>query len=295
MALKTNVETGQYEFRFTQEDFETLRSIVTTNTGIELPDNKKTLMYTRLVRRLRMLSMNDFSSYIQHIKQQVDGGNLHEMMEVVGAMTTNVTSFFREHHHFEHLREILPQIYEKFGEVYLWSSASSSGEEPWSIAMVVHEFMQKNNIKKGVQIYATDIDSEMIEKGRKGLYSLHPQSVNENKYLKTYLKPIGPIREAKLKGHEPTQDFRVCDSIRSLVKFKKTNLLEPWGLPQKHIQIVFCRNVIIYFSKDTQRKIFHRMANIMPQGSTLFIGHSESLMGVSTDYQAVGKTTYERL
>lgn len=292
MALKTNPATNQYEFEFTQQDFEALRNIVTTQTGIELPDNKKTLMYTRLVRRLRTLSLSKFSEYVQHIQKQLEAKDTSEMMIVVNSMTTNVTAFFREQHHFENLAQVLPELYKKFGAVYIWSAASSTGEEPWSIAMVVKEFMEKHNITKNIQIYATDIDMDVIQKARDGIYSLNPDDVNSNPYLKKYLQPLGHAEESKLSGHNASQDFRIKDSIRPLVKYKKTNLLQEWGIPQKHIHVVFCRNVIIYFSKETQRGIFTRMSKLMPPESILYIGHSESLINVSDQYENTGRTAY---
>lgn len=291
--LKTNPSEGQFEFKFTQDNFDALRQIVTDETGIELPDNKKTLMYSRLVRRLRALHMKDFSQYIKFMRDELKSGQTHEMMVMVNAMTTNVTDFFREPHHFEHLYKTMEELYDKFGKLRIWCCAASTGQEPWTLAMLVNSFKEKKG-RPDIKIFASDIDKEVIRTAEHGVYELDPDVVKNNPFMNKYMEPVGEVVNIGLKHTINHQQFKICEKIRPLVTFKTINLLREWPTPEREFHVVFCRNVIIYFSKDTQREIFTRMAEKMPSGAQLYIGHSESLIGVSDDYDTCGRTTYKR-
>ena len=252
-----------------------------------LPDNKKTMMYTRLVRRLRMLKLPDFRAYIERVEKEIRRGGQEELLFMVNAMTTNVTSFFRENHHFEHLAKNLGALCDKFGQVCIWSSACSTGQEPWSIAMVVAEHLAAKPQDK-IKIIATDIDSSVLTVAQKGEYLLKADDVKANPRLRKWLK-VG--READDNILQQSV-FHVDERLKGLVSFAQMNLLKPWTLREKTCHVVFCRNVIIYFSKDTQRGLFVNMERQMPAGGLLYLGHSESLLGVSTAYETKGQTIY---
>ncbi len=292
MNLKTDIANGVFEFPFTQNDYDDLRNIVTNETGIMLPDSKKTMMYTRLVRRLREFKLNDFKSYVEYVEKEQKTGKDTELLYIINAMTTNVTGFFRENHHFEHLASNLDNLINKFAKINIWSSACSSGQEPWSIAMVVGEYLEKHpQHKSKINIMATDIDTNMITHGKKGIYNLPEDEVNNNQHLKKWFTRTSNETTGIIKQYT----YEIDNSLRSLVTFKQMNLLKPWDLAQKEFHIVFCRNVIIYFSKDTQRSLFAEFSKKMPANSLLYIGHSESLVGVTDDYKILGSTTYVKL
>ena len=290
MALKTDLLNSKFEFDFSDKDFNTLRDLVTGHTGIELPDNKKTLMYTRLVRRLRELSLPGFQEYIKIVNAELENGKSTEMMNMVNAMTTNVTGFFRENHHFEDLAARLPELYQKMGKLRIWSCAASTGQEPWSIAMVVHDFMEKNPGCKDVKIVPTDIDVNVIRTAEAGIYEIATPEVESNTYLKKYLKPYTAEQPSSI--IKTASLYRINDKLRDLVQFHTMNLLKSWAVLGAGYNVVFCRNVIIYFSKETQRGLFKNISAKMPSGSLLYIGHSESLLNVSEDFSPTGRTSY---
>jgi chemotaxis protein methyltransferase CheR len=254
-----------------------------------LPDGKKTMMYTRLVRRLREFKLADFSAYIKYVESEQNTGKDDELLFIVNAMTTNVTAFFRENHHFEHLTEHLDDLVKKFGEVHIWSCACSSGQEPWSIAMVVGEYLEKNPSAR-IKIMATDIDTNMVKHGEAGIYKLEPSEVEANPHLKKWFKKTAEASSGIIKQ----ATYEIDSKLRSLVTFKQMNLLKPWTITNPAFHVVFCRNVIIYFSKETQRGLFANIEKKMPIDSLLYIGHSESLLEVSTAYETKGRTIYTK-
>lgn len=287
--MKTNPDTEQYEFPYTQADFNALRALITDHTGIELPDHKRALVYTRLVRRLRTLNMPDFATYVHKLTLEVKSGTGEEIAHTINAITTNVTSFFREPHHFEHLAKTLPELVKTFGSLHIWCAAASTGEEPWSIAMVVHSF-KKTAPGAAVKITATDIDTTALTKAKAGVYALDDAALNTHQLMKKYLEPTDKTPYTTPVGAQKA--YQVKDEIRSLVNFAPLNLQKPWVNHAGPFHIVFCRNVIIYFSKETQRALFKRIEPLMPSKAVLYLGHSESLLNVSTAYTNAGKTAY---
>lgn len=289
MVNNTDISNGQFEFEFTDTDFLKFREIVTSETGIMLPDNKKTMMYTRLVRRLRELKLTDFSSYINHIEFEQQNGKDTELLFVVNAMTTNVTSFFREKHHFEHLAKNLDSLVSKFGKINIWSSACSTGQEAWSIAMVVANYLERNP-KAKINIIATDIDTNVVEYAKAGIYKLSENEVNSNPMLSTWFKKI----DVESTGIIKQATYEINPKLHNLVTFQQMNLLKKWTITSNEFHVVFCRNVIIYFSKETQRKLFAEIEQKMPLNSYLYIGHSESLLEVSASFASKGRTIYSK-
>jgi len=271
------------EFAFGDEDFEALRTLVKDITGINLSDQKRELVYGRLARRLRALQLKSFAEYRDLLAQ--DGGR--EIVQLCNAITTNLTAFFREPHHFEYLREhvLLPLASSPAGSrrVRIWSAGCSTGEEPYSIAMTVLEALRDLRAWD-VRILATDLDSDVLERARRGVYTADR------------FKNMSPERRASFftereERGEPCYEAR--PELKSLITFKQLNLMHP--LPMHGpLHPIFCRNVVIYFDKDTQRDLFARISRLQRPGDLLFLGHSESLFKVSEAYSLMGKTVYRK-
>jgi chemotaxis protein methyltransferase CheR len=278
--------TDGMEFPFSDADFLRLSTLITARTGIELPPHKKALVYGRLARRLRALGLKDFTSYVNAIEHDLKNKNNDEMLAAIQAVTTNVTAFFREAHHFDLLPQHLDRLLAAHGELHIWSAACSSGEEAWSLAMVVAEW-RKTHPNAPVSLLATDIDTTVLAKAKAGVYTLPPAEVAAHPLLKRYLVDDGPARLP----HE--RRYKVAQHLLPQVTFRQLNLIENWRLPQRQ-QVVLCRNVIIYFGRDTKVKLFANIADHMAPQGLLCIGHSESLLGVSDAFTPLGRTAYLR-
>jgi chemotaxis protein methyltransferase CheR len=269
------------EFEFGTEDFEALRKLVKQITGINLSDQKRELVYGRLARRLRALQLHSFAEYRELLAE--DGGQ--EIVQFCNAITTNLTAFFREPHHFDYLREhvLTPLLSGAPRRLRIWSAGCSTGEEAYSLAMTVLETV--TDVKRwDIRILATDLDSDVLERGRRGLYA---EDRLRNMTLQRRTRFFSEHRERDGLCYEATPE------LKSLITFKQLNLMHP--LPMRGpLDAVFCRNVVIYFDKDTQRDLFARVAQLQRPGNLLFLGHSESLFKVSDDYALIGKTVYRR-
>ena len=271
------------EFDFGDEDFAALRKLVKDLTGINLSDQKRELVYGRLARRLRALHLRTFAEYRELLAS--DGG--HEISEFCNAITTNLTSFFRESHHFEHLREhvLQPLAANRSGSrrVRIWSAGCSTGEEPYSIAMTVLEALPELRTWD-VKILATDLDSDVLAKAQRGMYAAdRMRNMNPQRLERFFVEGRG----------RDGPNYQATQELQSLITFKQLNLMH--SLPMKGpLDVIFCRNVVIYFDKDTQRELFARVAHLQRPGDLLFLGHSESLFKVSESYTPIGKTIYRR-
>jgi chemotaxis protein methyltransferase CheR len=271
------------EFVFGNEDFEALRRLVKELTGINLSDQKRELVYGRLARRLRALHLRTFAEYRDLLAS--DGGR--EIVELCNAITTNLTSFFREAHHFEHLREQLLQARaaDRHGSrrVRIWSAGCSSGEEAYSLAMTVVEAIPDLR-SWDIRILATDLDSDVLARAQRGVYPAER------------VRTLSPQRLARFFVERRGRDgpsYEVTPELAALITFRQLNLMH--HLPMKGpLDAIFCRNVVIYFDKDTQRELFARIAYLQRPGDLLFLGHSESLFKVSESYTPIGKTVYRR-
>jgi chemotaxis protein methyltransferase CheR len=270
------------EYALSDDDFQRIRRLVRTRLGIALAQSKRELVYGRLSRRLRALKLRDFSAYLQRL----ESGDAEELQHFCNAITTHLTSFFRERHHFEFLaQQLLPALERGNGgrrRMRIWSAGCSTGEEPYSIAMVLLE--QLRHLRHwDIRILATDIDTNVLSHARAGLYSAERLETMD--------------RERVLRWFEPAQDarqFMVRDELKQLVHFKTLNLMDDWPM-KGPIDIIFCRNVVIYFDRETQRQIVARMAALQRPHDYLILGHSESLLQVSTQYQLVRDTIHRRL
>jgi chemotaxis protein methyltransferase CheR len=269
------------EFEFGDDDFEALRKLVKQITGINLSDQKRELVYGRLARRLRALQLDSFAEYRELLDE--DGGQ--ELVQFCNAITTNLTAFFREPHHFDYLRDhvLTPMLAGTQRRLRIWSAGCSTGEEPYSLAMTVLETV--TDVKRwDIRILATDLDSDVLERAHRGVYA---EDRLKNMTLQRRTRFFTERRERDGLCYEATPE------LKSLITFKQLNLMHQ--LPMRGpLDAVFCRNVVIYFDKDTQRNLFSRVSQLQRPGNLLFLGHSESLFKVSDDYTLIGKTVYRR-
>lgn len=282
MSETKEAGTRTREFEFNDKDFQTIVKIVKERTGIKLADHKKDMVYGRLARRLRELGIKSFKNYLEFL----DGSSGDdEVGNFVNAITTNLTRFFRESHHFDDLKEkIINKASQGQSKIRIWSAGCSSGAEPYSIAMTVCEALP-NIAAFDVKILATDIDTNMLETSKNGIY---PEKVLQDipqEYARKYV--------SKYKG-EGEPSVIMSDKLKKLITFNRLNLLESWPM-KGPFDIIFCRNVVIYFDKDTQRVLFSRYADLLKDDATLYIGHSESLFGVSEQFEIVGRTIYKKV
>jgi chemotaxis protein methyltransferase CheR len=271
------------EFQFTDADFQALRTLVKEMTGINLAESKRELVYGRVSRRLRALGLSSFGAY----REVLETGGGSELVAFCNALTTNLTSFFRESHHFDYLRDEFLAPRREAGDrserIRIWSSACSSGEEPYSIAMTILETLpdwQRWDIK----ILATDLDSDILARAQRGRYNAERVKGLDPKRLSRFFAETRDGTE---------RVYQVVPEIAQMITFRQINLMHelPMSGP---LDAIFCRNVVIYFDKDTQRGLFSRMAKLQRPDNLLFLGHSETLFKVSEDYALIGKTVYRR-
>jgi chemotaxis protein methyltransferase CheR len=275
-VLPNKVESAK-EFNFTKSDFERVRALIYKRAGISLADSKQEMVYSRIARRLRATGIVSFATYLDELEAGRMGDS--EWQSFTNALTTNLTSFFREAHHFPLLAEHLKRLQ---GPITIWCSASSTGEEPYSIAMTVCEAF--NTLTPPVQIIATDIDTNVLATGANGVYGIERlEKMSAERSKRFFLRGKG----------EQEGMVRVRPELRQLVTFKQLNLLaDGWPLTGQ-FDVIFCRNVMIYFDKATQRKILARFVPLMKPHALLFAGHSENFLYVSEALKLRGKTVYE--
>lgn len=271
------------EFLFTTDDFKKIAEILHSHAGIALAEGKAALVYSRLAKRLRSLGLRSFREYCALVE---DAKGVDERQAMMAALTTNVTRYFREPHHFDHLRDVvMPKLADRArrgGRVRLWSAACSNGQEPYSMAITVLAALPEA-ARLDVKILATDIDPNMIAEGKAGVYredAVEPVPLDlRRKWFKKV--PVG-------------NDTRwgVADELRELVSFRELNLIGDWPMKGK-FDVIFCRNVVIYFDEPTQERIWSRFAPMLEPGGTLYIGHSERVSGPAADiFETTGLTTY---
>lgn len=270
-------EAGQREFEFTQADFERVRKLIYQHAGISLAPVKFDMVYSRLARRLRALNKKNFVSYLDFLEQTNDAG---EWERFVNSLTTNLTSFFREPHHFPILAEHLRKLGTR-RPIKIWCSAASTGEEPYSIAMTVAETFGSTNVP--VSILCSDLDTNVLATASKGIYPIE----------RVEKMPAERIKRFFLKG-TGAHEGMVCvrPELRKMVEFHRVNLLEQNWPVQGPLDVIFCRNVMIYFDKPTQYKILSRFAPLMQPEGLMFAGHSESFLHAADLFKSLGKTVY---
>ncbi|MEQ1789261.1 MAG: protein-glutamate O-methyltransferase [Rickettsiales bacterium] len=270
------------EFAFSEREFHFLSGLVNKRTGIMFEDKKKDMVYSRLVRRLRVLKLKTFAEYCELV--QGDGG-VEEMGNLVNALTTNLTSFFREGHHFKHLQEkvLLPLVASapRPKHLRIWSAGCSAGMEAYSIAMTIKSTF-KDLSSWDAKILATDIDTNMLATGKSGEYNVEQ------------FENIPTIHRSDVILTKKDDSIRMSDELKQLIFFKQLNLLEHWPMSGA-FDAIFCRNVVIYFDKPTQKKLFNRFAELIKPNGWLYIGHSENLHNVCDRFELIGKTIYRKI
>ena len=264
------------EFEFTTHDFERVRTMIYRRAGIALAESKQEMVYSRLARRLRATGLTSFATYLDTLDREEVG---QEWEAFTNALTTNLTSFFREVHHFPILAEHVKKVK---APIEIWCSASSTGEEPYSIAITMCEVF--GTLTPPVRIIATDIDTNVLDVGANGVYAIDRLDKMDLERIKRFF----------LRG-KGEQDglVRVRPELRELVTFKQLNLLaDEWPMTGS-FDAIFCRNVMIYFDKATQGKILSRFAPLMKPDGLLFAGHSENFLYVTDAFKLRSKTVYE--
>ncbi len=283
-AKKSNVpKVKRREFEFTEKDFNFIQQLVAESTGIVLSEGKRDMVYSRLTRRIRELKLNSYKTYCDRLK----AGDEAELIAFTNAITTNLTSFFREPHHFEFLKDkLLPEIKKNkiSRKLRIWSAGCSSGEEPYSIAMVVHEVFEDVLDNWDIKILATDLDSNMVQTAANGIYTDERVTGLTKPRLNKFVKSGSGHNSGKVK---------MSPKLQNLITFKELNLMNEWPI-KGPFDFMFCRNVVIYFDKPTQKILFERYANILASDAHLFIGHSESLHNVTDRFNLLGKTIYQK-
>ena len=263
-------------FAFTPRDFARVRSLIYRQAGIALSESKQEMVYSRLARRLRAKGLNSFEVYLDSLES---GRDEDEWEAFTNALTTNLTSFFREEHHFPLLAEHARKTGAPFS---VWCSASSTGEEPYSIAMTLCEVF--NTLTPPVTIVATDIDTKVLETAAAGIYAAERIDKLSRERAKRFF----------LRGKGERSGFvRVRPELRQLIEFKPLNLLGASWPVKGPFDVIFCRNVMIYFDKPTQSKILSRFVPLMKPDGLLFAGHSENFVYASDAFSLRGKTVYE--
>jgi chemotaxis protein methyltransferase CheR len=271
------------EFRFTRDDFRRIAAMLYADSGIHLSEMKAPLVYARLIKRLRALGLESFRRYCALV-EATDG--VDERQRMMAELTTNVTSFFREPHHFEDLKtKVLPGVIEavrRGGRLRLWSAGCSSGEEPYSIALSVLEVMP-DAARYDVRILATDINRAVLAHGERGEYD------------ETALGPVSrrmlADRFITVRAADGSKTYRVGDDLRRMTVFRHLNLLTSWPMKMTY-QAIFCRNVLIYFDEARRVETWRRMVPLLAPEGRLYIGASERIRDPETPLRPDGVTTY---
>jgi len=271
------------EFPFTQKDFKFLSRTINERTGIVVSDDKFNMFYSRLSRRLRALKLTSFKEYCEIVKNDKDGS---ETIELTNAITTNLTAFFRENHHFEFLADtVIPQAVQqnKDRTFKIWSAGCSTGEEPYSLAMTLRESRHLTPQWK-IDFSATDLDSNVVKQAQNGIYAeSRVEGMSRSRLQQWFLKGKGS-RQGMVK---------VKPELTRMIEFGQLNLMDNWKVEPK--DVIFCRNVIIYFNKETKERLVDKYADSLKPGGYLFIGHSESLYKITDRFELIGKTIYRKI
>jgi chemotaxis protein methyltransferase CheR len=268
-------------------DFGRLRTLIYTQSGINLNVDKKTMLELRIKRRLKSLELTSFSDYCEYLFGHQ--GQREEMVQFLDVVTTNKTDFFREPDHFDYLvQKALPDILARNGcerSVMVWSAGCSTGEEPYTLAMVMNEFGQTHP-GFHFRVLATDISTEVLAKAKMGVFS------------EEVVRPVSADLRRKyfMRSRDRNSNLlRVVPELRQMIEFRRLNFMDSdYGLAEK-VDVVFCRNVIIYFDRDTQEQILQKLTHNLLPGGYAFVGHSEALHGMDLPLEPVAPALYRRV
>jgi chemotaxis protein methyltransferase CheR len=275
-----DADRGGAEFSFDARDFERVRALIYQRAGISLHTGKQAMVYSRLSRRLRETSHRSFASYLEWLEQSSGPAGEQEWQEFVNCLTTNLTSFFREEHHFHALADDLKA---RAGRpLRIWCNAASTGEEPYTLAMTAVEALGAN---AQVKIIASDIDTKVLATAARAVYPADSRGLSPER-----------LRQHCLRGTAANAGkMRIKPELTRLIEFRTLNLMDAhWSLGEP-FDIVFCRNVMIYFDAATQRRVLAQIHTVMRPGGLLFVGHSENFTDSKQLFRLRGKTIYERV
>ncbi len=265
--------------QITQEEFHLFRDLIYQEAGIHLADHKKLLVITRLTRRLKHLGCSSFTEYYQYIKTGTQGRE--ELRRMINQITTNKTNFYREPHHFEYLSQtILPNLRSRgIRNLRLWSAGCSTGPEPYTLAMEILRFFGEHP-GCDIKILATDLDTQVLEKARQG------------RYTRPELEGISPLVLQNFSRRLDQTTWEILPAVRNLIRFRTLNLKAPRYPFRYGFDVIFCRNVLIYFKPEDKKRIIRNFVSHLRPGGHLILGHSESLLDQAGELQLVGPTTY---
>ncbi len=267
-----------------QADFSKLKEFIHAESGIKITDVKKTMLEGRLQKRLRSLGMRSFAQYCDYLFSPQ--GIENELSNMIDQVTTNKTDFFREPAHFHYLvSKVIPDIVRSKRNIMVWSAGCSSGEEPYTLAMVMKEYVETEEEKISFLILATDISTKVLEKAKCAVYEYEKvapiSSVLQRKYL--------------LRSKDRTKNlYRVVPELRKHVQFRRLNFMDNDFGFREEIDVIFCRNVIIYFDKPTQERLLNKFCSCLAPNGHIFMGHSETLLGMDVPLDQVAPTVYRR-
>jgi chemotaxis protein methyltransferase CheR len=279
-APAMSTERQNQEFAFDRADFERVRQLIYQRAGISLHAGKQAMVYSRLSRRLRETTHRSFGSYLKWLESMTGAEGEAEWQEFINCLTTNLTSFFREDHHFVALATELSHRVNQ--QLRIWCNAASTGEEPYSIAMTVAESL---GVNAPARIICSDIDTRVLSTARRGVYSADARGLTPERLRRHFLRGKG----------DNAGFIRVKPELANLVEFRVHNLMDSqWSLGEP-FDIVFCRNVMIYFDAPTQRAVLQKIHGVMRPKGLLFVGHSENFTEAKDLFRLRGKTVYERV
>lgn len=289
-VMNDNSYMNTFKAALSERDFKRLSKFIHSECGIKMPDSKKTMLESRLQKRLRRLKLASFTEYCDYLFSPQ--GIENELVHMIDVVTTNKTDFFREPGHFDYLaQKALPELIAVHGagirkELMVWSAGCSTGEEPYTLAIVLSEFAERcPGFKFRYLILATDISTEVLEKAKHGIYE----------HDKVNPLPPGMKKKYLLRGKNKSSGLvRIAPDLRSNVRFRRLNFLEGDFGMREHMDIIFCRNVIIYFDRPTQEKLLSRFCSHLGPGGYIFMGHSETLHGMNLPLLQVAPTIYRK-
>ena len=290
MLLQKEVKTSQYEnAELTEGELKRVAAFIGDEVGIQLPESKHKLVESRLRRRLKALDFNDFKSYLDHTLESVEGE--HEKLQLIDVITTNKTNFYRESDHFDYLQQSAVPELEKIKmndarrELNIWSAGCSTGEEPYTLSIILNEIAsnQKNFL---FNILATDISHSCLSTGSRGVYTENQAEIIPLELRKKYL----------LRSRNSAEGLvQMGPLLRQCIRFKSLNLMDRRFSLAEKMDVIFCRNVMIYFNNQLREELVARFENQLIDGGYLFVGHSESLNGIKTSLKQVAPMVYRKI
>lgn len=283
MSITASFEAsmGPGTVALTDREFASLSELLRDTCGIDLHEGKEGLVRTRLARRLQTLGLTSYGGYLDYVRSGGSGGELTEMVD---SLTTNKTFFFREARHFDYLRtQVVPELIAERRPLRFWSAGCSSGDEPYTLAMVLRHALPEA-VWREVRILATDISARILAQAREGVYAAEA--------LHDVPEPMRKSCFTRLSSG-PLERYRLGDDLRAPVRLARLNLMEAWPM-KGPFEVIFCRNVMIYFDKPTRERLVGRFWQLLQPGGHLFVGHSESLSSLSHPFEYVQPAVYRR-